>query len=437
MEIKTGIIGEEGIKKDVVCELLSHQGIFFEDIKSDSNNNYPCVLVIEDKPGLEEIGLNKCLDPKNIIFIDRIIPLEKLIMAFTGHFEEPYLRDDLISPTISSYGLQILNLIKECYSRAGIPFIQKWYWPNFADACLIFTHDIDNLSPRSHWGMVSYIIYHMLKKINRSSNILYIADIETKNKIKSSFYFFSEYKYKSEFEKILSVLEKKRFEIGLHGSLFSFQDPNILKYEIEKLSKTSKTQIMGERQHGLNFLNPYTWRYLDELNLEYDISFYYNDKSGFRGGICHPYHPFDVLTSKKFNLIEIPTSFMDFTAIHRSLTLNEILSCIEELEKAVFQHNGCLVVNFHNEYFGNRKFDHIEQSFKMLMQKASSGNYWIATAKECSQWWKKRAAANISLSEVEGKKIITVDKDLFIRIHYPDGKRKDFNGVSKIFLDNP
>lgn len=437
MEIKTGVIGEEGIRKDVVCELLSQHGILYEDIKQGLNNKYPCILLIEYNIESEKIGLNKCLNPENIIHIERIISIEKLIQACTGHFEEPYLMDELIEPKISEYGIKILNLIKECYSRVDIPFIQKWYWPNFAEACLIFTHDIDNLSPRNKNGIFSYIKHFVLKKLNRSSNVLEIADIENKNNIKSSFYFFSDYKNNSEFKKILSILEKRGFEIGLHGSLFSYQDITLLKNEIEKLSITSKTLISGERQHCLNFLNPHTWRYLDGLNLEYDLSFFYNDKIGFRCGICHPYHPFDALTFKKFNLIEIPTPFMDFTAIHRQLSENEIVSWIENLEKAILLNNGCLVVNFHNEYFGNRKYNHIENSFRMLMKKASSGSYWIATAKECSQWWKKRASASIYVNEDDVKDVLIVDKDIFIRIFYPDGKRKDFNGISNILLDAP
>lgn len=435
MEIKIGVIGGEGIRKDVVCELLSQHGILYEDIKHGLNNKYPCILLIESDIESKKNGLNKCLNPVNIIHIDRIIPIDKLIQAYTGNFEEPYLMDQLIDPIISKYGIKILNLIKECYSRVGIPFIQKWYWPNFSDACLIFTHDIDNLSPGNQNGTLSYLKYYLLKRLNRSSNVLDIADIESKNNIRSSFYFFSKYGNEYEFEKILLILEKKGFEIGLHGSLFSYQDTTLLNDEIEKLSMTSKTLISGERQHCLNFLNPHTWRYLDGIHLEYDISFFYNDKIGFRCGICHPYHPFDALTFKKFNLIEIPTSFMDFTAIHRQLTEKEIFSWIENLEKAVLKNNGCLVVNFHNEYFGNMKFGHIENSFRMLMKKASSGSYWIATSKDCAQWWKKRSAANIYTIEDDGKNVLIVDEDLFIRIHYPDGNRKDFNGVSKILLD--
>lgn len=435
LEIKTGIIGDDGLKKDIFCELLSQHGILFEDTKQDSNNRYPCVIILEGKANSESIALNRCIEPKNIIHIDKEIPLENLILAFTGHYEALYLMDKLITPTISEHGLKILNLIRDCYFRVNIPFIQKWYWPNFAKACLIFTHDIDNLIPRDQNDFFSIIKYHILRKTNKdSSNILNIADIEFKSGIKSSFYFFSEYKEEAEFKIILAELKKRGFEIGLHGSLFSFQDINLLRDEIEKLSSISKTQIKGERQHGLNFLNPHTWRYLDGLHLEYDISFYYNDKIGFRNGICHPYHPFDVITGDKFNLIEIPACFMDFAAIHRGLSEKEIELIISELERAIFFNNGCLVVNFHNEYFGKNRFSFIDKSFYMLLQKASKGLFWTATAKECAEWWRKRESANVFLKEESGQNIVIVDKDISIRIYYPNGKQKNCVGGSKILL---
>ena len=184
----------------------------------------------------------------------------------------------------------------------------------------------------------------------------------------------------------------------------------------------------------MNFLNPHTWRYLDKLHFEYDTSFYYNDKIGFRGGICHPFHPFDILTGEKFNLIEIPTCFMDFSVICNELTENDLESVIDELEKAVCLNNGCFVVNFHNEYFGNKRYAHINNIFKSILQKGSDEAYWVATAEECARWWKKRELADVYLSDISGKSVVVVDRDLFIKVYYPDGSQKEYSDVTEIVL---
>ena len=435
MEIKTGIIGPEGIRKNILHELLSQQGVLFEDVDKYQVKKYPCVIILDGGKNVESITYARCVDTKNIIHIDKVIPIEKLMLAFTGHFEEPYRMNNLLQPVISGYGLKILNLIRACYLRANTPFIHKWYWPNFANACLIVTHDIDNLIPSNNNSLFSFIKNYILRKINmKHSNVVDIANIEFKSGIKSSFYFFSEYKKQQEFENVLAELKMKGFEIGLHGSLFSFQNENLLKLEMEKLSYTSKIEVRGERQHGLNFLNPHTWRYLDKLDFEYDTSFYYNDKIGFRCGICHPYHPFDILTDEKFNLIEIPTCFMDFSAICNEFTENDIESVMDELENAVCLNNGCFVVNFHNEYFGNKRYAHIDNIFKSILQKGSGGAYWIATAEECARWWKKREFTDVYSIDVNGKSVVVVDRDLFIKVYYPDGTQKEYSDVVEILI---
>lgn len=67
MEIKTGILGNDGIEKDILSELLSQHGILFENIKQDLNNKYPCVIIYNVSKNIEDNAINRCLNIRNII----------------------------------------------------------------------------------------------------------------------------------------------------------------------------------------------------------------------------------------------------------------------------------------------------------------------------------------------------------------------------------
>lgn len=440
-QLSVGVLGKQDIYLHLVSELLNQQGIIFEIVKQDTNSiyKYPCVILINGDKNKTGMAQSCYINGKSGIFKLNINNSE-LYHTLSGVDDTRYLSNTLYEPTTTKYGAELAEKIKQIYHNQNLPFVQKWFWPDFAGSCCIITHDIDSLNHppnirKNTLEWIRYAYYRLIKNETYGSNIANIVQEETGRDIRSSFYFFSDYgQYQRDFIKSLERIKKTGSEIGLHGSLNSFQSPVLLKQEIEELEKLTKTKVHGERQHTLNFLVPHTWRYYDEIGLDYDLTFYYNDKFGFRAGVCHPYHPFDALTYKKFNIVEIPTSFMDYTAIFQRLSLYEQENVLSELKRVVEKYHGCLVLNFHNMYITERHYPDIVKLYRSTLDYVKQNDYWIATAHECAQWWRKRESVKIDLSIREMVLYGKTSNAIPLHIEMPNGKIKKVHVNQKFTL---
>jgi hypothetical protein len=178
----------------------------------------------------------------------------------------------------------------------------------------------------------------------------------------------------------------------------------------------------------LKFNVPKTWRYEEKLGFEYDASFSDNKCLGFRGGICYPYHPFDEDQKEKFQILELPTSFMDWTVLSSGIGLENSLKRIYELMQIIENNNGCLVVNFHNTYINKKTFPTISKLYLNLLNELKRRRYWVAKAKECYEWWIKRENVNIQILLEDGKIMMKSSSGEFpIIIESPKGGSKLLN----------
>ena len=415
--LEVGVIGD-GLNLEIVTELLNHQGIIFKEILGNTKEfRFPCVILTERNDKDYEIACKYCVDKKDILSMPDLLPLNTLFLALAGSSDEPYRNNKLMDPIINHYEQKLLKKIKTCYDNLNLPFIQKWFWPNFAKACFVMTHDVDLLVHRKSFPPprklnVKYLRYRWQHHKHPSkfywSNIPEMIAEERKRGVKSTFYFLPDYKTEEQkrlikltglkIDEIFKHLKNAGCEIGLHGSMWSFQSHKKLKKEKSIVEGLSKTSITGIRQHFLNFLVPYTWRYQEEAGFVYDTTFSYNDAIGFRSGICFPYHPFDVLTKTKFGLLELPMSFMDVTTLFTNLARDEILMMLARLRKIVEQFNGVLILNFHSGVNNKEIYSNYEKAYiDSLNYVNNNKHYWIATAGECATWWRKRENANIDI----------------------------------------
>jgi len=419
-ELKVAIHGEKH-HLSVVEEMLNHQGIIFE--KFDSKKNYPCVI---------STGEDKKIDHDNLIIADKIVPVEEIISALSG-----VLNNNLKEPEVNKYEFKLKEEIKKVFFEQNLPFIRKWFWPDFAKYCCVMTHDIDRLSipPNSARKetptlikALMYVMYYYQKYILRKKKfkdyIDLIIALENRYNVKSSFYFFPDYSddEHEEFIKILDKLKKSNFEVGLHSRSTNLEQ---LEKEKQRLEKKLGKKVFGTRQHGLKFSVPQTWQYQEKL-LDYDLSFYRNEDFGFRAGLCFPYRPLNTSS-----IIEIPTSFMDWTALHKGMTYEQIKEELLRIIKQIEKYNGCLVLNFHNEYFNKIVFPHIYKTFIDTLEYIQK-DYWVTTARECVEWWKKRESAKIDIRLEKAKIIGTSSDEVPLVIEY-NGKSANYLNVKGNF----
>lgn len=421
MELKIAIYGKN---LEVLKELLNHQGVIFEEFEEEKE--YPCVISIRD---------GKEIAHENVIIADKIVPMEKITSALSGTSDKNFNE-----PKVNKYEVELVEGIRSYFFAQNLPFIRKWFWPNFAKCCCVMTHDIDRLSipPNSARKetpnlikAIMYVIYYYQKYILRRKKFEDYIDLiiarENRYNIKSSFYFFPNYNdgEHEDFIKLLDKLKKGNFEVGLHSNSTNLEQ---LEKEKQELEKHLGGNVFGTRQHGLKFSVPQTWRYQEQL-LDYDLSFYRNEEFGFRAGLCFPYRPLNTTS-----IIEIPTAFMDWTALHKKMTYaqikKELLTILKEIEK----YNGCLVLNFHNEYFNKRVFPHIYKTFIDILEYTQKNDYWIATARECVAWWKNRESVKIDI-RLENNTINGTSSDEVPLVIEYNGKRKYLNVKDNFSVD--
>ncbi len=440
IQLITGITGKDDFCVQIISELLNQQGIIFESISQNRLNQsrYPCVIAVNLDKEKYELARSFCINGE-----EGIIKLEintEFYNLLTGIDDQLYLNDMLCDPIISKYASELSTRIKKIYHLHKLPFVQKWFWPNFSNSCCVVTHDIDSLDnppsfKKNTLERVRYVYYNLRGKAYKS-NIPIILREESEKDIKSSFYFFSDYgKYNQDFVNYLDQVKKAKCEIGLHGSLNSFQNPKILIQEMKTLEELTETKISGERQHTLNFLIPHTWRYQDQIGLDYDHTFYYNDKFGFRAGLCHPYHPFDPFEKTKFNVLEIPTSYMDFTAIANKLALEKQKEIINKLGEVVEKYNGCLILNFHNLYINKKKYPSIFNLYRYTLDYIKANGYWVATAEECAKWWRSRENAKLSVQLLDNILHVSSNTSLPFYIEDPEGRKQKINIYNEVEIN--
>jgi len=191
-------------------------------------------------------------------------------------------------------------------------------------------------------------------------SIYFLAELSHKYGLESTFYFlvshpgdpFSDTGCNPELpwvKQCMEDLQQMGFEVGLHPSYDTLQNPEMLAAEKATLDKVLGHACRGGRQHFLRFRAPDTWRHWEQVGLTYDSTITYADHEGFRCGTCHPFRPFDVVQDRELDLWEYPLIVMDGTLHdYRGLTPEQGEARILELAQRCKQVEGTFTLLWHN-----------------------------------------------------------------------------------------
>ena len=151
-----GLYEDNSLKEETISEILNHHGILFEKCNEDNINNYP-VLITSEKTILEHNN--------KVIFINDEL-INRFNEAFSGaiNLEE----EERISARISFFEQEVLTKITNAYKELKLPFVRKWYWPDFKKICILLIHDIDNIDvfpgTKSKKEFMKYSFYRFLDR---------------------------------------------------------------------------------------------------------------------------------------------------------------------------------------------------------------------------------------------------------------------------------
>lgn len=154
--------------------------------------------------------------------------------------------------------------------------------------------------------------------------------------------------------RLLELLKKNNSTFGLHVSHEGGENPSAIKDEIERLPSCVDRSNLFSRNHFLKWCEPEHVEEMEKAGIKHDFTLEYADCVGFRTGTCKPYK---FINPKSLKITGVAIHSMQIMECslpekqYMGLDFNGALEKCEEIIDKVFEHNGELVLLFHNSAF--------------------------------------------------------------------------------------
>ncbi|MGH9920125.1 MAG: hypothetical protein ACRD6W_14820, partial [Nitrososphaerales archaeon] len=410
---------------ELLAELLEQQGVPFKAMmKGDELHEGPVALVAKSTPEARARATQSCGGNREKVLVgEEIVNLEN-VRSLLGGLQDN--KKDNFDLQVNEEGRKLVAAVGEKMSEIGLPFVLKSMWPEGAKACCVLTHDIDFMSFSPFHKVVLRgldrpsrlvrLLYNgALRRTNYGWNIPETIELEKRYGFRSTFLFMNRYDAQdgAYFERSLKLVKEGGSEIALHGSESSHKTVEAMDAEMETFRERTGFYPRGLRHHILKFRAPETWTLESQFGLEYDATFGYNRFFGFRAGSCLPFHPFT--STSRIPILELPTGFMDWTALHRGDDSAKFDEFLQLAKGRVEEFHGALVVNFHNTYLNKETFPFVFEAYESLLRDVSEKRYWVATAAECAAWWERRGKEQIEPRMRDDGTILVSARDVSVR----------------------
>lgn len=211
---------------------------------------------------------------------------------------------------------------------------------------------------------------NILHKKDPFNTFDYLMSISEKYNLKSSFYFIGDITDPSKdcryrlsdgyILNLLSEINERGHEIGLHPSYNSYKKNDQIKREFNNLKKIfqkNETNNIkyGGRMHYLRWKHPNTLQKWNDAGLDYDSTLGYADLPGFRCGTCYEYTSYDPMYNQILKIKIRPLIVMDCTVISTNyLNLgytDEASERILALKNKCSKVGGNFTFLWHNSFF--------------------------------------------------------------------------------------
>lgn len=297
------------------------------------------------------------------------------------------------------------------------------YWPDGFKFALALSHDVDRTAKRGQF------IYYLAQAIARRDwrrlrlevqslqallrgqdpywTFEHLMSLEEGLRVRSTFFFLDESgkpilgnpksfvlfwgRYRLEdarIQKVIRMLDAGGWEIGLHGSYYSYNNEELLKREKGRLEAILGHAVIGVRQHYLRLEIPTTWQIHSRLGFAYDSTWGFCQQIGFRGDHLHPFFP-EIYAREASPLLQIPMVVMDGPLMEcYQQPWEEVCALIQRAERA----GGILTLNWHQHIFNPWWPDERPAIYPRIIQECQQRGAWVTTLGEVAHWWCQRYA---------------------------------------------
>lgn len=300
-----------------------------------------------------------------------LIP-KQLLLSARKNFAKKALKEDVFPKwPIDDTLLRLEKFILYNFLRLNMleKFLFIWFWPSNYKYVVVLTHDVESSA-----GL---------------KNVLRISKIEEEMGFRSSFNFVLR-KYEIP-RKLLSYLENRGFEVGIHGFNHDgrlFSNFNIFKRRVYHINKIAREWGIKGFRSPSTFRNVNWMRYLDFM---YDSSFFDTDPFEPQPGGTLSIFPF--MLGK---LVELPITMPQDHTLFVLLGMKDISVWVKKAE-FIKRHNGLMLLNTHPDpgYLGDPIVEKKYIEFLEYLKK-DEGMFWNPLPYELAEWWKMRAQLEVS-----------------------------------------
>lgn len=213
----------------------------------------------------------------------------------------------------------------------------------------------------------------------------WLMDVSEKNGLTSAFYFICgttsnmDADYQPEdpaIRELIQRIHQRGHEIGLHPSYGTYQTPQLIKQEADRLraimqKEGIKQNEFGGRMHYLRWEHPSTLQAWNDAGMTYDSTLSYADLPGFRCGTCFEYPAFNPQSQQQLKIRIRPLIAMECTVIDDVYLGLGVTQAAEnkflELKEKCRKLSGCFTLLWHNSYF------HGSSELKQMYQRCIEG----------------------------------------------------------------
>jgi hypothetical protein len=225
---------------------------------------------------------------------------------------------------------------------------------------------LKKLFTRDAWFNFSEILA-LEKSFDAVSSFFFIPASKKKNGIKNADYDLKRARFKAVFSMIIA----QGGEVGLHGSIGSSDDINLLKAEVSSFP----FPVTGNRFHFLLYDVKKSLNIMEEARIEIDSSMGFAEHFGFRNSFCLPFRPYDISGNRAVNFYEIPLTLMDGTLqkymnLSPEQSFDEVVKLTQEMKK----FGGVMTVLWHNTHFSPYKYHGWKELYAKLLTRFRQDN---------------------------------------------------------------
>ena len=209
--------------------------------------------------------------------------------------------------------------------------------------------------------------------------------------------------------RILTGLTHAGHEIGLHGSFITAEDGKSMMAQRRALSRLADSPVEGTRQHFLRMRPGRTQRIMAETGFEYDASWGFADRNGFRLGVADVVPAWDAEREAAMPVDLLPLIWMD-RALSKYAGVEEAGRWIEdarELARECKAAEGAWVGLWHPNTMEALGFPGAEPAFVSLLQALADDRPYFASAHKIVQWRRFRRSVRAARVSADGQVVLS------------------------------